>query len=523
MALTKADIVAGLKQLGVEPGMVIMVHSALAAFGEVEGGADTVIDALLEVVGPEGTLMMPAMGGAPIFDVNETRSNVGEITDRFWRRPDVTRSIHPTHSTAGKGPLVEQLIAGHLDQPTAIGPESPWGRVAQLDNGYILFLGCDQDRNTLLHTAEDIVNGAYLNTYRRDYYDADRRVQTLTMERFPGPHRDFIQLDGLFLKKGTMQIGKIGKAVCRLMKAGKILKLAVKALKKDPAAVLCDNPHCVDCVIQRAAIKRDRLAREDFELSALVDDVYPPERLSAALWDIQAEGISTLEISPRFAEVLRQAGPQAIAAAADEIHQAGCNVAVWPSAIPWDGSADVQAASLAAACDEAGPFSPRFLKLSPWLASDADLASALERCTPALQALCDVAQQHDVTLLLENHPAAIWRNRDTCAVVLKTVNSPRLRLAFEPAHFAHAGEHPFLGTWNHGKLKPYTTQLVISDGCGRPGWPAQTLPGRGQGEVKELISILRCRSFDGLLTLRAGTDFAFTEAAKAFWDLLDTM
>ncbi|MEN6544744.1 MAG: AAC(3) family N-acetyltransferase [Armatimonadia bacterium] len=523
MALTKADIVAGLKQLGVEPGMVIMVHSALASFGEVEGGADTVIDALLEVVSPEGTLVMPAMGGAPIFDVNETRSNVAEITDRFWRRPDVTRSIHPTHSAAGKGPLVDQILAGHLDQPTAIGPESPWGRVAQLDNGYILFLGCDQDRNTLLHAAEDIVNGAYLNTYRRDYYDADRRVQTLTMERFPGPHRDFIQLDSLFLKKGAMQVSKIGKAVCRLMKAGKILKLTVKALQKDPAAVLCDNPHCVDCVIQRAAIKRDRLAREDFELSALVDDVYPPERLSTALWDIQAEGISTLEISPRFAEVLRQAGPQALAAAADDIHRAGCTVAVWPCAIPWDASAEAQATAFNAACDEAAPFSPRFLKLSPWLAPDASLSAALDRAIPALQALCDLAAQRDVTILLENHPAAIWRNKDTSATVLKGVGNPRLRLAFEPAHFAQVGEHPFLGAWNHGKLKSHTAQLAVSDGCGRPGWPAQTLPGRGQGEVKELISILRCRSFDGLLTLRAGTDFTFTEAARAFWHLLDTM
>jgi aminoglycoside 3-N-acetyltransferase len=164
MALTQSDIVRGLRELGVEPGMVLMVHSALAAFGEVAGGADTVIDALLEAIGPEGTLLMPAMGSAPIFDVNTTPSNVGGITDRFWRRPEAKRSIHPTHSAAGVGPLVDQILEGHLQQPTAIGPDSPWGRVAKLDSGYILFLGCDQDRNTLLHTAEDIVNGAYLST-----------------------------------------------------------------------------------------------------------------------------------------------------------------------------------------------------------------------------------------------------------------------------------------------------------------------------------------------------------------------
>ncbi|MEI6502472.1 MAG: hypothetical protein WCP21_15785, partial [Armatimonadota bacterium] len=60
---------------------------------------------------------------------------------------------------------------------------------------------------------------------------------------------------------------------------------------------------------------------------------------------------------------------------------------------------------------------------------------------------------------------------------------------------------------------------------GHPGWPAVTLPGRGQGEVKELISILRCRSFSGLLTISAGTgrEFGLGEAAQAFWKLLDTM
>ena len=51
MPLTKDDIKAGLQSLGVEPGMVLMVHSSLSALGHVEGGADAVIDALEEVVG----------------------------------------------------------------------------------------------------------------------------------------------------------------------------------------------------------------------------------------------------------------------------------------------------------------------------------------------------------------------------------------------------------------------------------------------------------------------------------------
>ena len=523
MSLTKSDIICGLRELGVEPGMVIMVHSALAAFGSVEGGADTVIEALLEAVGPAGTLMMPAMGGAPIFDVEETRSNVGEITDRFWRRPDVTRSIHPTHSVAGHGPLVDQIIAGHLDQPSAIGPDSPWGRVAQMDNGFILFLGCDQDRNTLLHAAEDLANGAYLNTFRRDYYDAERNVKTLVMERFPGPHRDFLQLDRLFLEAGAMRVGKIGPAVCRLMKAGEVLDLAVAALRRDPAAVLCDNPHCVDCVKQRAAIKRARLAGEDFVLSALVEDVNPPERLGQLLWEIHAEGISALEIGPKFARMLVGYGEVAQAEAAAQIREAQCKVAVWPCEMPWEAMPEGRLEALRIALDAAGTLAPQFLKLSPWIVTEAQHATATPQAIEALAQLAREAEKLGVKLLVENHPAAVWRNKENTAFVLREVDHPALRLAFHPAHFAQVGEHPFLSTWNRGKLKKHTAQLMVADGCGRSGWPAVTLPGRGQGEVKELISILRCRSFDGLLTIRAGQDFSFSEAAAAFWHLLDTM
>lgn len=522
MALTKSDIVSGLRQLGVEPGMVLMVHSALAAFGEVEGGADTVIDALLEAVGPSGTLMMPAMGGAPIFDADETRSHVGEITDRFWRRPEVRRSIHPTHSVAGLGPLVDEIIAGHLDQPTAIGPDSPWGRIAQMENGYILFLGCDQDRNTLLHTAEDLARGAYLSTFRRDYYDESRTVKTLVMERFPGPHRDFIQLDRLFLEAGAMCMGKIGRAVCRLMHAGDTLDLALDALRRDPAAVLCDNPHCVDCVKQRAAIKRERLAGEDFVLSALVEDVNPSERLGQLLWDIQAEGISVLEIGPKFARTLAACGDEARREALAQMRDAGCKIAVWPCDMPWEASPEARLEALHSAHDAAGGL-PLYLKLSPWLATDTAHAQAVPRAIEALRQLAQEAGQLGLKLLIENHSAAIWRGKDSAAAVLHEVGHPALCLAFHPANFAQVGEHPFLSTWNRGRLKRHTAQLMVADGCGRPGWPTVTLPGRGQGEVKEIISILRCRSFDGLVTIRAGQDFSFTQAAAAFWHLLDTM
>lgn len=522
MGLSREDIVQGLRDLGVETGMVLMVHSSLGAFGPVEGGADTVIDALIEAVGPEGTLLMPAMGGAPVFDVNETKSNVGEIADSFWRRPEVTRSIHPTHSAAGIGPLTDQIFQGHLDQSSALGADSPWGRVAKLENGFILFLGCDQDRNTLLHTAEDIANGAYLNTISRDYFDENRQVKKLVMERFPGPHRDFLQMDRLFLQAGAMRMSKIGRAMCRLMKAGQILDLAVKELQRDPAAVLCSNPHCMDCVRQRAAIKRARLASEDFTLSAVLDACLTEQELEQALWDIAAEGIVTLEIGTGLARALGEGGDEERAQFIAILTKAQMQVAVWPVAIPWSEGIQSCLKALECAADATAALSPQYLKLSPWLA---DTEGALPQAIETLKVLAEAAGKMSLTLLIENNPCAVWRDKLSCADVLAQVASPHLRFAFNPAHFAHVRENPFLNTWNRGKLKKHTAQLMVVDGCGHSGWPTTTLPGQGQAEVKELISILRCRSFDGLMTISTGQDanFSFKEAAAAFWHLLDTM
>lgn len=525
MALTKDQIVQGLKALGLRPGTVVMAHSSLSAFGDVAGGADTVIEALLEAVGPQGTLLMPAMGAAPVFDAEETPSTVGTVTDVFWRRPDVTRGIHPTHSAAGKGPLVAQILAGHVQQPTAIGPESPWGRVASHPEGYILFLGCDQDRNTLLHTAEDIVDAAYLNTIQRDYLDEQRKRHTVVIKRFPGPHRDFIRHDRRFLEAGAMTVGRIGDAVCRLMKASEVLRLTVEALQQDPAAVLCDNPRCEDCVQQRAALKAARLAQETFTLSARLDDLGPLDRLEEALWQIRAEGVAVLEVGEGHGRALAALGGDGLADFARDVAVAGCRVAVWPCLLDWAETPDALLAVLRSTAANARILGAEHLKLPPWVAPTGQGMALDDGVIGVLKSLAGEAAQQQVALLLENHPAAYWSSSARCRAILEQVGSPALQLAFNPAHFAQLGEKPFLGTWNRGKLKRHTAQLVLADGCGRPGWPPYTPPAQGQGELKELMSILRCRSFAGLFTLTTSgsCDFDFRAEAEGFWRCLDTL
>ena len=145
IVVTKELLKQGFAELGIKAGMKIMVHSSLKSFGYVEGGADTVIDALMELLTPEGTLMMPSFNHeAPyfegdIFDVTKTATTNGRIPDTFWRREGVSRSINPTHAFPAWGKDKERYTQDH-QKTSAMGPDSPLGRLME-DGGYCLLLG----------------------------------------------------------------------------------------------------------------------------------------------------------------------------------------------------------------------------------------------------------------------------------------------------------------------------------------------------------------------------------------------
>ena len=116
--VTKAGILAGLRALGVLPGCGLMVHSSLKSFGRVQGGAQAVVEALMEAVTEQGTLLMPSFnhrapfeeGGAGVYDPLETPTSNGAIPDLFWRLPDVWRSLDPTHPFAAWGRHARRCI-----------------------------------------------------------------------------------------------------------------------------------------------------------------------------------------------------------------------------------------------------------------------------------------------------------------------------------------------------------------------------------------------------------------------------
>ena len=185
-----------LRMLGVREGGVLLVHSSLRALGWVEGGPETVVRALLEAVGPEGTLLMPALTyervtrAQPVFDVRRTPSNVGAIPEYFRTRSGTLRSMHPTHSVCGVGALANALLGDHAQDATPCGAHSPFRKLRDV-GGQILMLGCGLRPNTSMHAIEELVEPPYLFSdrpisYRLVYEDGHAEEKSYRAHGFEG-------------------------------------------------------------------------------------------------------------------------------------------------------------------------------------------------------------------------------------------------------------------------------------------------------------------------------------------------
>ncbi|MEW6228089.1 MAG: AAC(3) family N-acetyltransferase [Bacillota bacterium] len=243
--VTKDEIVSGLRGLGIREGDGVLVHSSLTSFGYVIGGADTVIDALLDATGPEGTILVPTLTGRredgpaspPVFDVRNTPSWTGRIPTEVMKRPEARRSLHPTHSVSGIGSIVGALIEGHEHSLTPCGVESPYYRLAQR-GGFILLIGVGQGSNTTIHTAEELAEVPYhmqrepADTIIIDY-DGNRRIEPLYLHDWGTP-RCFERIDKELLDLDIMRIGKVGASTLRLIKSLPMIEFLVEKLRKEP-------------------------------------------------------------------------------------------------------------------------------------------------------------------------------------------------------------------------------------------------------------------------------------------------
>lgn len=235
-------IATEIRELGVLPEDTILVHSSFKSLGYIPGGIETVIQGFLNAIGPDGTLLMPALSlglkPSEIFDVRLTPANVGAIPEYFRTREGTSRSLHPTHSVCAVGRRTHELLDDHGLDCTPCGRHSPFRKMAET-NGKIVMLGCGLKPNTTMHALEEYMEPPYLFGPTYLYTIRDRQGKTCQKEYrnhgfnihgYAQRYDKVMELDsGSFLRKGRAL-----QAVTFVLDAPRLKSAVLRKLKEDP-------------------------------------------------------------------------------------------------------------------------------------------------------------------------------------------------------------------------------------------------------------------------------------------------
>jgi aminoglycoside 3-N-acetyltransferase len=258
---TQESLDADLRALGVAAGQTLLVHASMRRLGPVRGGAVAVVAALRDVLGGEGTLVVPSgtadnsdtssvhlariagmspdevrrfRAAMPPFDPATTPSTgMGRVAELVRTTPGAVRSAHPQTSFAALGPLAEKIVSGHAPD-CHLGEASPLAQLYELD-AWILLLGVGYQACTALHLAEYRYTA---NPPRRTYrcvVTCDGRAQWWEYTDVVLDDRDLGRIGGELDGAGMVAKGTVGAAECRLLPLTSAVDVATRWLARHRA------------------------------------------------------------------------------------------------------------------------------------------------------------------------------------------------------------------------------------------------------------------------------------------------
>ena len=250
--VSRVHLVRQLRELGVDEGGVLLMHTSFRVTGPVDGGPRGLIDGLREALGPWGTLVMPSWSGDDDRPFEPLRTpaarDLGVVADTFWRLPGARRSAHP-FAFAAAGPAADAVTADPLPLPPHI-PASPVGRVHELD-GQVLLLGVGHDADTTLHLAE-LMAGVPYRVPKRCTVVRDGRPTRIDYEENDHCCQRFALADDWLLAVGLQREGPAGHGRARLARSRDIVRLTVAELGRDPLRFLHPPEQgCPECDLAR--------------------------------------------------------------------------------------------------------------------------------------------------------------------------------------------------------------------------------------------------------------------------------
>lgn len=248
--LTRYELESQLRILGIKLGDNVLVHCAFSKLGAVEGGPQTFIDALKNVIGEQGNLLMPSSPNASyqldyiqnlrVYDVDNEPSKMGAVSETFRKNENVLRSAHPTEPVCVWGKEALWYTEKHEVDGTAYGPNSPFKKLAD-KGGKILYIGVTLDNaGTSLHVLEDMVTDFKFPVYYPEIFTVQvkkdgRLFEVKTKVHNPEQSKKR-KCDGLlprFEQTGTAEKMKIGSTFVWVFDASKMVDVMLSSYQKE--------------------------------------------------------------------------------------------------------------------------------------------------------------------------------------------------------------------------------------------------------------------------------------------------
>jgi len=249
--ITKLQLVQDLRRIGVQSGDIISVHCSMSKIGWVIGDQLTVIEALMDAVTDDGTIVMQAHSTGnsdprnwnypsvpeewwetirnempPYHPEITPLRNLGRIPELFRIMPGVLRSNHPQVSCTAWGKNAEEIVREH-ELEDSYGDRSPWKALYNLE-GKILLLGVDHESNTALHHAESKVCNSKSPRKTRGAAVLEKGERKwVSWEEIEYNSDDFRELGIAFEKSIGYRTMKVGQADSRLLPMKELIDFAV--------------------------------------------------------------------------------------------------------------------------------------------------------------------------------------------------------------------------------------------------------------------------------------------------------